>query len=67
MHGTIPEVPLIADAGNGLVCGAIPGQQVGHLDLWVDSLPVANIETFAGHTGGKGIDMVEIAANILRI
>lgn len=67
MDGTIPEVPLVADAGNCLTGGAIPGQQVGHLDLWMDSLPITYIETLTGYGGGKGINMMRITAMILRI
>lgn len=67
MDGTIPEVPLVADAGNCLARGAIPGQQVGHLDLWMDSLPVTYIETSMGYGGGKGINMMRITAMKSRI
>lgn len=67
MDGTIPEVPLVADAGNCFTGGAIPGQQVGHLNLWMDSLPITYIETLTGYGGGKGINMMRITAMKLRI
>jgi len=60
MDGRVPEVPLIAYCGYGLSGITIPGQEIGHLNLRMNALPVANIQTLSRGCGSQGIVIVGV-------